>query len=55
VALIACVHKLLGILNAMVKQQVFWNDPAALDISPLTPAGTEHTPNLSVKPALREH
>jgi hypothetical protein len=46
VALIVCVHKLLGILNAIVKQQVFWKDSAALDISPLTPAGTGHTPNL---------
>jgi hypothetical protein len=55
VALIACAHKLLGILNAIVKQKVFWKDSAALDISHLTPAGTGHTPNLSVKPALLEH
>jgi hypothetical protein len=55
VALIACAHKLLGILNAIVKQQVFWKDPAALDISPLPPAGTGHPPNLSVKPVLPEH
>jgi hypothetical protein len=55
VTLMTCAHKLLGILNAIVKQQVFWKDPAALDISPLPPAGTGHTPNLSVKPVLPEH
>jgi hypothetical protein len=54
VALIVCVHNLLGILNAIVKQQVFWKAPAALDISPLTPAGTGH-PNLSVRLVLPEH
>lgn len=40
VALIACAHKLLGILNAMVKQQVPWKNPMAVETAPLTPAGT---------------
>jgi len=35
IALIASAHTLLGILNALVKQQVSWKDPAALDSSPL--------------------
>lgn len=40
VALIACAHKLLGILNALVKQQVSWNDPTTTESSPLALAGT---------------
>ncbi len=40
VALIACAHKLLGILNALVKQQVRWNDPTTPESSPLALAGT---------------
>lgn len=40
VALIACAHKLRGILNAMVKQQVPWKNPMAVEIAPLAPAGT---------------
>lgn len=40
VALIACAHKLLGILNALVKQQIPWKNPIASDIAPLAPAGT---------------
>jgi transposase len=40
VALIACAHKLLGILNAMLKQQVPWKAPLASDIAPLASAGT---------------
>jgi hypothetical protein len=30
----------LGILNALVKQQVSWKDPVVSDIAPLAPAGT---------------
>jgi transposase len=40
VALIACAHKLLGILNAMVKQQVPWKNPLEIETAPLVPAGT---------------
>jgi len=40
VALIACAHKLLGILNAMVKQQIFWNNPAVVNMLPLPSDGT---------------
>ncbi len=40
VALIACAHKLLGILNALVKQQVFWSAPTHSELAPLAPAGT---------------
>jgi transposase len=34
VALIACAHKLLGILNAILKQQVFWRNP--MDAQPIS-------------------
>ena len=40
VALIACAHKLLGILNALVKQQVPWAAPTTLEPAPLALAGT---------------
>jgi transposase len=40
VALIACAHKLLGILNALLKKQVFWCDPTLAEPAPLTPTGT---------------
>lgn len=38
VALIACAHKLLGILNALVKQQVYWKNPTHFELAPLAPA-----------------
>jgi len=40
VALIACAHKLLGILNAMVKRQVPWSDPTLSHPCPSEPAAT---------------
>lgn len=40
VALIACAHKLLGILNALVKNQVSWCDPTFAQPAPLAPTGT---------------
>lgn len=40
VALIACAHKLLGILNALVKQHVSWSEPTRSEPAPLAPAGT---------------
>lgn len=40
VALIACAHKLLGILNAMLKQQVSWQYPMNPLTAPPAPAGT---------------
>jgi transposase len=40
VALIACAHKLLGILNALVKKQVPWCDPTSVEPPPLAPTGT---------------
>lgn len=40
VALIACAHKLLSILNALVKQQVSWCNPTPAEPAPLTPAAT---------------
>jgi len=40
VALIACAHKLLGILNALVKNQVAWCDPPLVESAPPAPAGT---------------
>lgn len=40
VALIACAHKLLGILNALVKRQVPWSDPTLVEPAPLPLAGT---------------
>jgi hypothetical protein len=55
VAWITGAHELVGILNAIVNQQVFWKDPAALDISPLTPAGTRYIQNLSAKQVLPKH
>jgi hypothetical protein len=55
VAWITGTQRLLGILNAIVKRHVFWKDPAALDISPLTPAGTRYLPNLSAKQVLPKH
>jgi transposase len=38
VALIACAHKLLGILSAIVKQGVPWQQPTLGKVSPLVPA-----------------
>jgi transposase len=38
VALIACAHKLLGILSAIVKQQVPWKNPPLSEASPQVPA-----------------
>ncbi|MFM7428187.1 MAG: IS110 family transposase [Elainella sp.] len=35
VALIACAHKLLGILNALVKHQVSWSVPTTVEPAPL--------------------
>lgn len=40
VALIACAHKLLGILNALVKKQVAWCDPTLVEAAPLAPTAT---------------
>jgi transposase len=40
VALIACAHKLLGILNAMLKQQESWRNPIDSKIDPLVLSGT---------------
>jgi len=40
VALIACAHKLLGILNALLKRQQAWSDPTLAESAPLAPAGT---------------
>lgn len=40
VALIACVHKLLTILNAMVKRQTCWSPPQRQDSTPTPLAGT---------------
>lgn len=40
VALIACAHKLLGILNALVKQQVPWCDLTQFEPAPPTPTAT---------------
>lgn len=40
VALIACAHKLLGILNAMVKQQESWRHPTDSEVPPLALPGT---------------
>ena len=37
VALIACAHKLLGILNALVKHQVAWCDPTLAEPAPPAP------------------
>lgn len=39
VALIACAHKLLGILNALLKHQVAWSNPLLAEPAPLAPAG----------------
>lgn len=40
VALIACAHKLLGILNALVKHQVAWCDPFSREPAPTPATGT---------------
>jgi len=40
VALIACAHKLLGILNALLKRQQSWSDPTLVQSPPVAPAGT---------------
>lgn len=40
VALIACAHKLLGILNAIVKQQEPWRNPTDSEVTPLALIGT---------------
>ncbi len=40
VALIACAHKLLGILNAMLKQQVSWRNPMEAQTISLASVGT---------------
>jgi transposase len=37
VALIACAHKLLGILNALVKHQVAWCNPTLAEPAPPAP------------------
>lgn len=40
VALIACAHKLLGILNALVKNQVSWCNPTLVEPAPYAPTRT---------------
>lgn len=40
VALIACAHKLLGILNAIIKQQEPWQHPTDSEVAPSALSGT---------------